>query len=54
VKTIRFIRLESHDLRKSKGDECDVNAWRDKTRGGEVRWFPIGVNPNEDGRCLNT
>lgn len=44
----RFIRLESHDQRKKKGDWYNADAWRDKQLGGEVRYFVVGVDPNKD------
>lgn len=53
---MRFTRQPKLDLRKSKGDHKDFNAWDDSSRwgqGDETRWFPVDVNPNEDPRYLN-
>jgi hypothetical protein len=49
---MRFIRLESHDTRKSQGAEYSADAWRD-TATNQVRYVRIGVNPNEDEDELN-
>jgi hypothetical protein len=49
----RFIRKEARDLRRSQGDSCDENAWVDlhpKWDQADLRWFPLGVDPNEDPR----
>lgn len=50
----RFERLESYDTWKSRGDEYTASAWRDHGRHGEVRYLPVGVNPNEDDHYLNS
>lgn len=48
----RFVRLESHDTRRSQGAEHSADAWRD-TVTGKIRYVAIGVNPNEDDWELN-
>ena len=40
-----FIRTPEHDVRMSRGDVCDANAWREVSTG-RIRFFKTGYEAN--------